>query len=217
MRQKPRILAVDDEPRGVELVRRILRGVARVETATSGAAAWELLLAGEFDLVISDQRMPGMSGVELLARVADRFAYTGRILLTGYADAVDTVDAINLARVHAYLHKPCTPDHLRLSVDAVLDGVETLRENARLAGELRAREAASAPPARDPARTPLGPIARDLAGCAAAIRSEAREMAAPAAPGGEDVAARAQRIDAEGARIEDLCAQLVAAGPAGGD
>ena len=57
------ILAVDDEPRGVELVSRALRKVAAVTTATSGEKAWELAQANNFDLVISDQRMPGMSGL----------------------------------------------------------------------------------------------------------------------------------------------------------
>lgn len=137
MGSETRVLAVDDELRGVELVARILRRTARVATAASGDEAWELCRGEPFDLVISDQRMPGISGVELLARVAESFPGTGRILLTGYAETVDAVEAINRARVHAYLNKPCSPDQLLLTVQTVLDRVAVEQENARLAAELR--------------------------------------------------------------------------------
>ena len=107
MERRTRILAVDDEQRGVELVKRILRSVADVEIAMSGEEGWELLQASDFDLVISDQRMPGISGVELLAKVAETSPDTGRILLTGYADTVDTVDAmgsVNGKQINANPH-----------------------------------------------------------------------------------------------------------------
>jgi CheY-like chemotaxis protein len=123
MRSALTILAVDDEPRGVELVKRVLRRTAEVATATSGEMGWELFQKARYDLVISDQRMPGMSGVELLARVADHAPETGRVLLTGYTDSADTIDAVNRGRVHAYLTKPCPADHLRVAVQSVLDRV----------------------------------------------------------------------------------------------
>lgn len=132
MERRTRILAVDDEQRGVELVKRVLRRIADVDTTLSGEEGWELFQRSDFDLVISDQRMPGISGVDLLAKIAEASADTGRILLTGYADTVDTVDAINRARVHAYLSKPCPPDQLSVAVDSVLERVKTLRENQRL-------------------------------------------------------------------------------------
>ncbi len=162
-----RVLAVDDEIRGVELVARILRRTARVTTAASGDEAWDLCRSEPFDLVISDQRMPGVSGVELLARVAEAFPCTGRILLTGYAETVDAVEAINRARVHAYLNKPCSPDHLLLTVRAVLDRVAVERENARLAARLRAGRQDGGE--REPAA-----LAEDLAGCLATAREALR-------------------------------------------
>jgi len=135
----PRILVVDDEPRAVELLVRSLRKQARVDTAQSGEEALTSFGDGDFSLVISDQRMPGMAGVDLLGRIADCDENVVRILLTGYADLEATVEAINRGRVHAYLHKPCSPPDLRATVKGVLDRVELARENTRLLVSLRER------------------------------------------------------------------------------
>ena len=133
---RPSILVVDDERRAVELLARTLRSEGRVETAATGDDAWVRAQEASFDVVISDQRMPGMTGVELFRLLAERDEHVGRILLTGYTDLEASVDAINRGRVHAYLHKPCAPDDVRLTVRAVLDRVRLARENARLVGEL---------------------------------------------------------------------------------
>jgi signal transduction histidine kinase len=133
---RPRILAVDDEPRGIELLARMLRSVGTVEGVTSGEAALERFSAQPFDLVISDQRMPGISGVDLLTRVAETAPDVGRILITAYSDLHATVDAINRARVHAYVSKPWTPDQLRMTVESVLERVRLTAENRRLLEEL---------------------------------------------------------------------------------
>jgi len=138
---RPSILVVDDERRAVELLVRTLRGEGRIETAASGDEAWERFQSEPCDLVISDQRMPGMTGVELFRLLAERDEHVGRILLTGYTDLEATVDAINRGRVHAYLHKPCAPDDVRLTARGVLERVRLARENARLASELAARNA----------------------------------------------------------------------------
>jgi signal transduction histidine kinase len=131
-----RILVVDDEPRGVELLERVLRPVGEVHRATSGEAARELIERMDFDAVITDQRMPGISGVDLLSLAAAKNEMTGRVLITGYSDLDATVDAINRGRVHAYLSKPCPPAQLRLTVESVLERAQLARDNARLIGEL---------------------------------------------------------------------------------
>jgi signal transduction histidine kinase len=82
--------------------------------------------------------MPGTLGTELLARIAEEDPYIGRILVTGYADLQETIDAINRGRVHAYLVKPLSPDHLRSTVHGVLDRMWLEREIRRLARELAA-------------------------------------------------------------------------------
>ena len=135
----PRILVVDDERLGVDLLVRSLRGLGEVQTSNCGEEAWSRVEAIDFDLVISDQRMPGMTGVELLTRVARRTVETGRILLTAYADIAATIAAINEGRVHAYLSKPCSPEELRATVESVLELVGRSRcEPPALLGVSRA-------------------------------------------------------------------------------
>ena len=136
-----RILAVDDEVRGMELLQRALRRIGRVDGATSGQQAWDVFQTTTYQLVLSDQRMPGMEGVELLTRVAERQPHCGRMLVTGYADLESTIDAINSGRVHAYVPKPCDPRDLRARVRTVLDRVLLARENERLLGLLQERNA----------------------------------------------------------------------------
>jgi signal transduction histidine kinase len=136
-RDAPRILVVDDEPRGVELFMRSLRGIGSVRGATSAQQALEQLESAQFDIVVADQRMPGMTGVELLSRVAAQEREVGRILVTGYSDINATIAAINQARVHAYLSKPCPPEQLQVTVRSVAEHVHLLEENRRLVGELR--------------------------------------------------------------------------------
>ncbi len=139
MSEKPRVLAVDDEQRGVELVARTLRRIAIVDVATCGEEAWDLFKQTDYDIVISDQRMPGISGVELLAKVWEAKPLTGRVLLTGYADIEATIDAINKGRIHAYVNKPCSPDQLRMITTTTLNRVELERTNERLVQELNGR------------------------------------------------------------------------------
>ena len=123
MKQRPSVLAVDDEVRGVELVRRILRKTADVSTAASGEEAAELLENRRFDLVISDQRMPGMSGIELLTRLANRVPGTGRVLLTAYADTEVAIRGINEIQLDYYVTKPWEPPEANLYpvLDDLLD------------------------------------------------------------------------------------------------
>ena len=123
MLKKTRILVVDDEMRGVELLVRTLRGIGDVETSCSADEGWELFQRTGFNLVVSDQRMPGMSGIELLSRVAEAAPATGRILLTGYTDLEATLNAINRGQVHAYLTKPCAPPEVQEAVRGVLERV----------------------------------------------------------------------------------------------
>lgn len=137
MSERPRILVVDDEPRSLELLVRTLRRLGRVDTASTGEQAWAHARTAPLDLVISDQRMPGMKGVDLLARVAQLDAPIGRILLTGYADMSATIDAINESRIHAYVSKPWAPDQLVQTVQGLLARIALERQNQELLATLR--------------------------------------------------------------------------------
>jgi len=212
------ILVADDEPRALELVVRTLRKLGRVVTAPSGDAARELFAGDRFDLVISDQRMPGISGVDLLGFVAERDESCGRILLTGYADLEATVEAINRGRVHAYLHKPCTADELRATAQGTLSRVSLARENARLLGVVaeQGEQIRDASPSGFASLRGTGAGADEtLAGVGRLLASIARDLSAPleALRLGGDAAEPVERICAElldAARASDGVPALVA-------
>lgn len=93
-----------------------------VDTATNGAAALEKLRAQRYDLVIADYRMPGMNGVDLLARVKDSWPQTVRAILTGYNDVEIAMAAMEKASIHYYIQKPWDNDKLRTVVTEALSG-----------------------------------------------------------------------------------------------
>ena len=110
------ILVVDDEPASVRVVARALADECRVLTATSARAGLEVLGAEPVALMVVDQRIPEMSGTELLARCAAQQLEIIRVLLTGYTDIETLLEAINAGHVYYYLTKPWEPQELRLVV-----------------------------------------------------------------------------------------------------
>jgi response regulator RpfG family c-di-GMP phosphodiesterase len=111
------ILAVDDEPANLRMIERLLRKEYRVLTATSGEDALEVLKHEDVSLIITDQRMPGLSGVELLRESLRTNPDAMRIILTGYTDTDALIDAINTTRVYKFVSKPWDPVHLKRTID----------------------------------------------------------------------------------------------------
>ena len=113
---KPKILVVDDEPDNLDLLYRTFYREYQVLRAASGPAALDIL-ANQKDIavIISDQRMPKMSGTEFLSLTATQYPDIIRIILTGYTDVDDLVDAINSGKVFKYVTKPWEADALSLS------------------------------------------------------------------------------------------------------
>jgi len=134
-----KLLVVDDEPRGTELMQRVLHPLGEVLTANSVADARRVMELHTIDLVLSDERMPSDSGVDLLAEIAEKHPLIGRILITAYSDLDRAIDAINRGQVHAYLNKPCTPAHMKLTVESVLERVRLARNNQELVRDLEER------------------------------------------------------------------------------
>jgi response regulator RpfG family c-di-GMP phosphodiesterase len=127
------VLCVDDEPNILSSLRRLFRPTGyRLLTATGGEEALALMEKESVDLVISDMRMPGMNGAQLLAAVHARWPETVRILLTGFADMSSTIEAINRGQLHRYISKPWDDNEVLLVVREGLEKKALLREKARL-------------------------------------------------------------------------------------
>lgn len=110
------ILIVDDEKDNLEALRRQLRTQYEVTTTESPLDALKLLQKSVFNVIISDQRMPEVSGVEFLEKAKNLCPDTTRVLLTGYTDIESVIDAINRGNVYRYVAKPWDPDDLALTV-----------------------------------------------------------------------------------------------------
>ena len=111
-----KILIVDDEPANLRTLVRLFRDEYQVLTAGSGAEALQLLGQHDFALLITDQRMPGMTGIELLKNTVLLRPRMVRMILTGYTDVEALVEAINCGEVYRYVTKPWNNDELRLTV-----------------------------------------------------------------------------------------------------
>lgn len=129
---KYRIMIVDDESANLRLLERLLSPKYEVFTAGSGAEALELVGQHHFALIISDQRMPGMTGIEFLKRAAAIYPLSVRIILTGYTDAEALVDAVNSGVVYKYVTKPWVNSDLQLTVQRGLQHFETLKAQRAL-------------------------------------------------------------------------------------
>lgn len=117
------LLAVDDEPNILAALRRLFRATGwRVLTAGHADEALALLASEPVDAVLSDMRMPGMDGVQLLERVSTRWPRIARLLLTGQADLRSTIDAINRGGLHRYITKPWNDEELLLTLRQVEQG-----------------------------------------------------------------------------------------------
>jgi len=137
-KNRPRLLIVDDEEAILETMTFTFEDDYEVFTSTSANEALALLdKHAPIAVVISDQRMPEMTGVEFLARVFKRAPATQRIILTGFADMNAIIRAINDGHVYAYITKPWEPDHLKQIVRRAADHHALTCENERLLGDLR--------------------------------------------------------------------------------
>lgn len=151
-----KVLLVDDEPRVLSAYRREFRNRFDLHTAEGGDAALEALAGcGPFAVVVSDMRMPGMDGAELLSRVSQCAPDTIRVMLTGCSDQQTAIEAINRGQVHQFHTKPCPGPDLAQSIESaiaqyqrqgqIVGGIEALlNECDELADALRTAEAATA-------------------------------------------------------------------------
>ena len=129
---KLKLMVVDDEPDNLDLLYRTFRRDYQVYKANHAFGALEILDEfGEMAVIISDQRMPEMSGTEFFSRTVERFPDTIRILLTGFTDVEDLVDAINSGQVFKYITKPWNPDKLRALVEQAADTYRLVKKRTQ--------------------------------------------------------------------------------------
>lgn len=127
--KKPRMLVVDDEPDNLDLLYRTFRRSFKVLRAESGTEALKVLEEeGEVAVIISDQRMPEMKGTEFLSKTVPEFPDTVRIILTGFTDVEDLVDAINAGQVYRYITKPWDPEELKNVVERASETYDLIKQ-----------------------------------------------------------------------------------------
>jgi len=127
------LLFVDDEDNILSSLKRLFRPLKyRIFTANGGARGLEILEREAVDVVVSDMRMPEMSGAEFLEQVAAKWPKTVRIMLTGYADLASTVDAINKGQIFQYVSKPWEDNDIALCVRNALETKRLADERQRL-------------------------------------------------------------------------------------
>ena len=129
---KYNILIVDDEQANLRLLDRLLSADYNVFLADSGAAALDVLAGQSIEMIISDQRMPGMTGIEFLKRAASLEPQTVRIIITGYTDAESLVEAINSGVVYKYVTKPWINSDLKATIQRGLQHYEAQRAQRNL-------------------------------------------------------------------------------------
>jgi len=130
------LLVIDDE---VEITKSIFRQFRRkytVHTATSGEEALRVMESNHIQVVLSDQRMPGMTGVDFFEIIKDKYPEALKMILTGYSDIEAVVGAINEGQVFRYLTKPWNPAELDLAVKEAFDKHELITSNQRLMKKL---------------------------------------------------------------------------------
>lgn len=139
-RTKHCLLIVDDEPNVCDSVHDLLRREFHVLKALSADEGYRLMQEEEVHIVMSDQRMPQISGVELLTKVKARYPQAIRMLFTGFADLESVIAAINQGYIFQFVRKPWQPEELQMAVRyaaAEYDRLETIaREREQLLDEI---------------------------------------------------------------------------------
>lgn len=133
----PTVLVVDDEPHSVAAMRMALEDDFTVLEAANADEAWRLMEEHWVQVVVSDQRMPERTGIELLTEVRDRWPETVRIIVTGYTETNDMIQAINDAGIYQFITKPWHPDQLLMAVRNAARLFSLARDHERVTLEMR--------------------------------------------------------------------------------
>ena len=189
MNQKASVLFVDDEPRVLNSMRGMFRRKFDLHLASDGETAVDIASQKRIDVIVADQRMPGMTGTEVLGRVKELSPDTIRILLTGYADPTAVESSINDGEVFRFLSKPCTPQVLRHTLDTAIKAARPVKRPEPV------REAASKPP--EPPVLTTSQSGKDLPDLPTEIRAEHLDEQAIALERARDIGVVLYTVDAQ--------------------
>jgi class 3 adenylate cyclase/CheY-like chemotaxis protein len=130
------ILYVDDEENNLQSFKAAMRRHYNIFTAISGNEGMEIFKQNDIHVIVTDQRMPNMTGVQFLQRLPEEPDNT-RIILTGFSDMDAIIDAINTGQVYRYITKPWDKDELKMTLDNAIESVKLRRDNKHLISELK--------------------------------------------------------------------------------
>lgn len=124
------VLYIDDEVHNLNAFRAGFRRLFNIFLAESAAEGRKVLETENIHVILTDQRMPVMTGIEFLESILDEFPDPIRILMTGFADINAVIDAINKGKVYKYIQKPWMEDELRIHIEKAYD-IYSLRQEKR--------------------------------------------------------------------------------------
>lgn len=133
---KPKILYVDDEQNNLVVFRSSFRRYYDIYTATSASEGLKIIEQNDISIIITDQRMPGMTGIEFLKNLPEDLLAI-RMILTGFSDVSAIIEAINSGKVYRYITKPWNKDELKVTIDNALEALSLKKNNQQLVAELQ--------------------------------------------------------------------------------
>lgn len=134
--EKIKVLYIDDEINNLTAFRANFRKLYDIYTAESAAEGRKILESVEIEIVLTDQRMPEMTGVEFLESIIPDFPNPIRILITGYTDMQALIDAVNKGQIYRYINKPWDEEELKMFINQAFELYTLRKENADLTKDL---------------------------------------------------------------------------------
>jgi serine phosphatase RsbU (regulator of sigma subunit) len=131
------ILYIDDEEDNLTVFRARFRREFEIHLANSGQQGMEIMKQNDIQVVITDQRMPEMTGVEFLEKIIPDYPDCIRMVLTGFSDVEAIIQAINKGRVYRYITKPWNRDELKITIDRALEAYDLKQQNRKLIEDLK--------------------------------------------------------------------------------
>ena len=136
LEEKISVLYIDDEVENLNAFKAAFRRKYKVFIADSAAKGREILDNQEIEIILTDQRMPEMTGVEFLASIVSIYPDPMRMLMTGYSDLNAVIDAVNQGHIYKYIAKPWNDEHLKTIIDQAYEVFSLRKENKQLTAEL---------------------------------------------------------------------------------